>query len=69
MCSHYNRLMEAILMRTNNISFSIYKRKITIIYPRSAANELKNEFEKDVVNDPSVIEPLKFQEIFSVVLK
>ena len=41
------------------------KRKITLNYPKSAAmgfcsNGLKNKFETAVVNEPSVIEPLKF---------
>ena len=49
-------------MSTHNIPFQ-YKEKITINYPRSAAmvfsKKLKNEFEKAVVNEPSVFEPLK----------
>ena len=37
MCPHKNRLDEAILMSTHNIPFSIYKRKISLNYPKSAA--------------------------------
>ena len=56
---------EAILMRTHNIPFSILTKKIKLNYPKSAAmgllsNELKNEFETAVVNEPSVFESLKF---------
>ena len=52
-------------MSTHNIPFSIYKKKITLNYPKSAARVfvsygLKNEFETAVVNEPSVFEPLKF---------
>ena len=36
------------------------KKKITLNYPTSAAKGLNNEFEKAVVNEPSVFEPLKF---------
>ena len=51
-------------MSTRNIPFSISKRKITLIYSKSAAmgfcsKGLKNEFETAVVNEPSVFEPLK----------
>ena len=42
MCSHKNRLIEAILMRTHNLPFFIRKKrkkkkKITLDYPKSAA--------------------------------
>ena len=52
-------------MSTYNIPFSIYKKKITLNYPKSAVmgfctKGLKNEFETAVVNEPSVFEPLKF---------
>ena len=51
-------------MKTHNIPFSIYKKKITLNYPKSAdvifSKGLKNEFETAVVNEPSVFEPLKF---------
>ena len=52
-------------MRTQNIPFSIYKKKITLNYLKSAVmgfctKGLKNEFETAVVNEPSVFEPLKF---------
>ena len=65
MCSHKNRLIEAILMSTHNIPFSMLKKKITLIYPKSVvmgfcSNGLKSEFETAVVNKPSVFEPLKF---------
>ena len=41
------------------------KKKITLIYPKSAAmgfcsKGLKNGFETAVVNEPLVLEPLKF---------
>ena len=49
-------------MSTHNIPFS---KKITLNYPKSASmgffsKGLKNEFEAAFVNEPSVIEPLKF---------
>ena len=49
-------------------SFSM-KKKITLIYPKSAAMRFlskgpKDEFETSVVNEPSVFEPLKFYCIF-----
>ena len=49
---------------TQHTNFNI-KKKITLIYPKSAAmgfcsKGLKNEFETAVVNEPSVFEPLKF---------
>ena len=52
-------------MRTQNIPFSIQKKKIILIYLKSAAmgffsKGLKNEFETAVVNEPSVFEPLRF---------
>ena len=37
MCSHSNRLIEAILISTHNMPFSIKKKKITLNYPKSAA--------------------------------
>ena len=37
MCSHQNRLIEAILMSKHNIPFSICIRKKTLHYPKSAA--------------------------------
>ena len=45
--------------------FFIKKKKNTINYPKSAAmgffsKGLKNEFERAMVNEPSVFEPLKF---------
>ena len=57
-------------MRTQNISFSVSKKKkkkkkkITLNYPKSAAigfcpKGLTIEFEKAVVNESSVFEPLK----------
>ena len=36
-CSHQNHLIEAILMSTHNIPFSISKQKITLNHPKSAA--------------------------------
>ena len=52
--------IEAILMRTHNIPFSMYERKTSLNYPRSAAmgffsKELKDELKTAVVNKPSVI--------------
>ena len=49
---------------TQFIIFNI-KKKIALNFPKSAAmvfvsKELKNEFERAVVNEPSVFEPLKF---------
>ena len=37
MCSHENRLTEAILMSTHNIPFFNIKKKITLNYFKSAA--------------------------------
>ena len=51
-------------MSTHNIPFSIYKKKITLNYPKSTvmgfSKGLKNEFETVVVKEPSMFEPLKF---------
>ena len=49
-------------MSTHNIPFSISKKKFILNYSKSAAiwvfsRGLKNEFEKAVVNEPSVFEP------------
>ena len=49
---------------TQRTIFNI-KKKITLIYPKSAAMSfcskgLKNEFETAMVNESSVFEPLKF---------
>ena len=48
---------------TQHTIFNI-KRKITLNYPKSAGmgffKGLKNEFERAVVDEPSVFEPLKF---------
>ena len=65
MCSHSNRLIEAIPMCTHNIPFFIVKKKITPDYSKYAtmgffSGGLKNESEIAVVNEPSVFEPLKF---------
>ena len=51
-------------MNTNNIPFAIYKKKITLNYPKSAtmsffSKGLKHEVETAVVNEPLVFEPLK----------
>ena len=56
-------------MSTHNIPFLIRKRKNNINYPKSAAmgvvsRGLKNEFETTKVNEPSVLEPLKFYCIY-----
>ena len=64
MCSHENCLIEAILMCTHNIPFLQTKIKS----PQIILNlqlwdffslRLKNEFETAVVNEPSVLGPLK----------
>ena len=52
-------------MSTHNILFFNIKKKNTLNYPKSAAmvfffKGFKNEFERAVVNEPSVFEPLKF---------
>ena len=52
-------------MSTHIIPFFNIKKKITLIYPKSVAmgffsKGFKNEFERAVVNEPSVFEPLKF---------
>ena len=63
-CSHQNRLSEAILISTNNIPFSMQKMKIALNHPKSAAMGffegigLKKEFETAVANAPSIFEPL-----------
>ena len=64
MCSHLNRLTEAILIRTQNIPFSIYKKRKFPYLSQICSYEIfskgfKNEFETAVVNEPSVFEPLK----------
>ena len=46
-------------------SFNVKKEKIILNYPKSAAIgffefEFKNEFERAVINEPAVFEPLKF---------
>ena len=53
------------MLRTRNIPFLMYNKKIVLNYPKSAvmgvfSAGLKNEFETTVVNEPSVFEPLKF---------
>ena len=51
-------------MSTHNIPFSMYKRKSASIIPNLQPLDffkgLKDEFERAVVNKPSVFEPLKF---------
>ena len=64
MYSHLNRLIEAILMISHNIPFSIYKldnqlKLFQICRYWIFSKGLKNEFETAVVNEPSVFEPLK----------
>ena len=56
-------------MSTHNIPFYNKKAKSPPEYSKSAAMGvfswgLKNEFEKAMVNEPSVFEPLKFYCIF-----
>ena len=38
----------------------IIRKKMTPDYPKSAAKGLKSEFETSMVNEPSMLEPLKF---------
>ena len=57
-------------MSTHNLPFSNMKMKKTLNYSKSAAmgfysKGLKNEFERAVVNEPSVFEPLKFYCIYA----
>ena len=52
-------------MSTHTIPFFNMKKKKILNYSKSAAmvfysKGLKNEFERAVVNEPSVFEPLKF---------
>ena len=52
-------------MSTQNIPFSVSKKKFTLNYPKYEAlwdfsKGIKNEFETAVVNEPSVFEPQKF---------
>ena len=52
-------------MSTHNIPFFNMEKKNTRNYPNSAAmgffsKGLKNEFERAMVKEPSVLEPLKF---------
>ena len=52
-------------MRSPNIPFINMKKKNTLNYPKSTGmgiffKGLKNVFERAVVNEPSVFEPLKF---------
>ena len=68
--------MLCVLIRGHSNEYTQYtisnmKKKITLNYPKSAgmkffSNGLKNEFETVVVNEPSVIEPLKFYCILQV---
>ena len=66
MCSHENRLNEAILMDTHTIPFYSFKKKNYTKLSQICSQEifskgLKNEFEIAVVNDLSVFEPLKLR--------
>ena len=51
-------------MTTHNIPFSIYRRKISLNYSKSAAvgffQGTQKRVRKAVVDEPSVFEPLKF---------
>ena len=64
MCSHLNRLIEAIL-KVHTIYHFQYRKEnhpkiIPTLQPRDFSKDLKNEFETAVVHEPSVFEPLKF---------
>ena len=61
---HQNRLIEAILMCTHYISFSIKMIIILSLQLFDFSKGSKN-VETAVVNEPSVFEPLKF--FFSVI--
>ena len=65
MCSHSNRLVEAILMRIHNIPFLNIKKenhpKLSQICNYGICYKgPKNESETAVVNEPLVFKPLKF---------
>ena len=68
MCSHKNRLIEAILMSTHNIPFLKIKKKITQVTPNlqlwDFSKGLKNKFKTAVENEPSVFESLNVYRIF-----
>ena len=67
MCTHLNRLTEAILKNTHNIPLPIQKKKITLnLQLRQFFLGTQEEFETAVVNEPLVFEPLKFYCICSV---
>ena len=57
MFSHKNRLMEAIQMSTHNIPFSLSKENHPSL--SKICYDFKNEFETAVVEERSVVEPLK----------
>ena len=63
MCSHKNRLIEAILMSKHNIPFKYkienHPNLSQICKYGIFSKGLKNEFETAVVNKPSVFEPLR----------
>ena len=63
-CSHQNRPIEAILMSTHNITFSTKKenhpKRFYICSYGIFSKGPKNEFETAMVNEPSVLKPLKF---------
>ena len=50
MYSYSNRLIEAILMSTNNIPFSLLKKKISLNYPKSEALGFFQGTQKQVLN-------------------
>ena len=61
MCTHQNRLIEAIIMSTHNIPFFNIKKenhtKLSQICSQGIYSwGLKNGFETAVVNEPSVFE-------------
>ena len=69
MCSHYNRLIEAILMSTHNILLSIYIRKSPEIIQNTIMSAATGFFvrtqervrnNRNVVNELPVFDPLKF---------
>ena len=53
MCSHLNRLIEAILINKHNIPFSIEKKKITLNYPKLAVMRFFSQGTQERVRNSS----------------
>ena len=68
MCSHENRLIEAILMSTHNISYQYKKENHPkLMFAALGSFFVKNEFEIAIVNETSVFEPPEFYCITKIV--